>query len=195
MNSGLFKRLVAYILDIIIVSMILNFAFFIVPSNDKMIEARNNLDNLTASFGKVDSKEFLELYQDYNYEYSSSSSLHSIVSITVYILYFIVFQYMNKGATIGKQILKIRVVKDNEEELQINDFIIRAFIINFLLFDLIEVFLILTVSKGIYQNIIFMLSLIQIILVIVSSFMVIYRKDKRSLHDILTNTRVLNEVN
>ena len=54
---------------------------------------------------------------DNSYQLSKETGLTNIVTIVVYVLYFIVYQMYMNGQTIGKRIMKIRVVKKIKMEL------------------------------------------------------------------------------
>ena len=51
---------------------------------------------------------------DNSYQLSKETGLTNIVTIVVYVLYFIVYQMYMNGQTIGKRIMKIRVVKNED---------------------------------------------------------------------------------
>ena len=53
---------------------------------------------------------------DLQYEYQQESKLASGISLLITFAYFTVFQFLNKGQTIGKKLLKIKVVNKEEKE-------------------------------------------------------------------------------
>ena len=93
--------------------------------------------------------------------------------------------------SIGKRILKIKVVRDDGELLSLNNLVIRNFITTSLAYMLISLSLLYITPTMFYFWIILFLSFMQFLLVILSAFMVIYRRDKRGLHDMLAHTSVI----
>ena len=87
-----------------------------------------------------------------------------------------VFQLYNKGQTIGKQIMKIRV-KSDHGELTMNQMIFRAFIANSILLDLITFMFMLSNSRLVYFYGITTFSTLQYSITLISIFMILIRKD------------------
>ena len=51
--------------------------------------------------------------------------------------------------------------------------------------------LVYNVNNDIYNNLSIFVSLLQILLVIITSFMIIYRKDEKGVQDLITGTQVI----
>ena len=128
------KRITAYILDILFVYFIAA-ALFMLPifKNDY----KNYMDTTTeyieyiATLGSGEADRDIEL--DYVYSISKSSQPLSIITCGLLFLYFGVFAYILKGQTLGKKIMKLKVVPDKGKTLDVNLFMIRAIILTNLL--------------------------------------------------------------
>ena len=118
--------------------------------------------------------------------------LTSLLNFILLIGAFVIIPYYNKGQTIGKKLLKIKLVKD-EGELSVNDLIIRNIITNGFGYTLIGFAIMFLVSDNVYFITISILSIIQFLLVLISIFMVLYRHDKKGLQDIICKTSVIEE--
>ena len=130
MKATFFERLGAYFIDIIIVSFIFSIiclGFGNYESNtEKLIQ---ELDNQLIE-GSITPEVYLDEYSDALYDYQKENVLQSGISVALTIAYFVVFQYMNKGQTIGKKLLKIKVVdKDTKEPISILKGLLRSFIV------------------------------------------------------------------
>lgn len=193
-NTAFSKRLLAFIIDMIILgiaSSILTFPF-----------ATDNYKKLTEESTQVledyfDKKITPEIYisrsSDISFDLSKEMGLKTIITIGIYILYFIVYQFYNNGKTIGKKFMRIKIVSGNEKELSMNQIAVRSLIINSILVDLITLAITIFGTKDVYFLTSMIMQVIDMILMFIIVIMVLSRKDKRGLHDIITNTKVINE--
>ena len=186
------KRFFAFILDSLIVSLICSLFFVLLVDNNKMDKLTNELSYTYDSFieERIDDEAFFNQVSDISYDILRASSLFSIVSIGINICYFVVYQYRN-GQTIGKKVFKIRVYKC-DKELTINDFIYRTFIGNMILFNLLNVIMLLFLSKDVYNFVNMALINIEFLVLFICVVMTIFRKDHRGLHDLIGHTKVVN---
>ncbi|MBE6153225.1 MAG: RDD family protein [Firmicutes bacterium] len=190
------KRFASYVIDFIIITVILNLVSFVIPENKNLTNLNNELTELTNEYAEKDihTEEEIENYMEASapltYRIDKENFLFSVVGIIIYILYYVVFQYKNNGQTLGKKIMGIKVVKE-DSEISINDFIYRSFIINSILFNMIILILLFITKDVTYITLVGVLGIIQFIIIAVSVCMILFRKDKKSLHDIITNTKVV----
>lgn len=186
------KRITAYILDILFVYFIAA-ALFMLPifKNDY----KNYMDTTTeyieyiATLGSGEADRDIEL--DYVYSISKSSQPLSIITCGLLFLYFGVFAYILKGQTLGKKIMKLKVVPDKGKNLDVNLFMIRAIILTNLLPKIASIIVLTKLSPSnwlIAENIISEIS--NIITFLILGFM-IFRDDERGLHDLICKTKVV----
>lgn len=194
MKASFIKRLIAYIIDIIIFSLIFEIFTMIIPDNNNIAVLNQQLSNLSESV----LNEQLSL-SAYFYQYSSivhsidkELFLSNLFNFILMIGYFVMLPFYYNGQTLGKKLLKIKIIKE-QDDLSINDLLLRNCVINGLLYSLICFALVFLVSDLTYLIIISILGFIQILLVIISVFMILYRKDKKGLHDLWCKTSVVEE--
>jgi len=191
----IYKRITAYFIDILLVAMISSAITMFFPSNDKyeasyselmeIIEKRKN-DEITE-------KEYVALYDEVNYDLSKNSVDTTIVIIAITLLYFVVYNYYSKGETIGKKLMKIKIVSNNDNKLTINNYLLRCLVANTALSNIVSVILILTLSKKnyiLYSN---KLSTAFSIIYVLCFVFILYRNDGRGLHDLLAGSIVINK--
>lgn len=129
----------------------------------------------------------------YNYKLIKLSIVSTIVSMLVILLYFVVIQYYFNGQTLGKWIMKLRVVSNNNKNLNIVNYLIRSLILNGVLINVLSVVLVLILSKSsylIYNEIVYVINYVLEMAII---FMLAFDKNNRSVHDYLANTKVIYE--
>lgn len=196
MNVTFGRRFTSYIIDFIVIMFALNIIGLIIPDSKNVTELNKQLTEISNKYvenGNITPKEmekYIEESSALSYRIDKENFIFSIIGITVYILYFVVFQYKNGGQTLGKKLMKIKVEKESGE-LGINDFIFRSFIINSLLYNMIVLILLFTTKDAAYVYGIGILGFIQFVIMIVSSLMIAFRKDKKALQDIVTKTKVV----
>ncbi len=83
------------------------------------------------------------------------------------------------------------MVSDGEHKVTINDYLFRAAILNSLFTNLLMIIFVLFMSRDYYFYASFTLQMIQIVLSLVTIFMVLLRKDGRGLHDLVAHTKVV----
>lgn len=187
------QRLAAYLIDMIIISVIA--ALVTLPftngSTLKKLDEQSKevMENYVNQ--KIDLGTYFSQSMDLGFERSKAVGFSNVITIIILVLYFIVFQIYNNGQTLGKKIMKIKIIKNDGSNLSMNDMIIRELINNFILADILVAIVIL-LGKDIYFYGTMGIELIQYIVLIVTVIMIINRKDGRGLADLLVNTKVVN---
>ena len=195
MNKSNFgKRLVAYILDAIIVSLIFSVLTMFIKESNNLINLNNQLNTISENFinKTITMKEYFNQYSSIEYLISKEMFLQNLFSLILMIGYFVILPYYYNGQTIGKKLMKIKIVKE-DDKLTINDLALRSLLSNGIAMTFIELALIFLIKDTAYFITISILSFIQFLLVITSIFMILYRKDKKALHDVVCKTLVVDE--
>lgn len=190
-----FERLGAYLIDIIIVGFLLLIIGYGLPSGntDEINKQITKLEEKYANNEITTDVYFKESY-DLIYELQNSSKLSSFISLAITIAYFVIFQTMYNGQTLGKKLLKLRVV-DVESHKNIN--YLRMFLRSFLTLGIMSsscsLIMLLMLSKNAYIIGYLITSGIEMLFIITVIIMILYRGDKRGLHDLITKTCVIKE--
>lgn len=192
MKATFLERIGSYLIDAIIVSLIfslisLGFGNYTSNTEKLMLELD---DKLLEEI--ITPEEYLEEYQDLLYDYHKENVLQSGISVALTIAYYVVFQYMNKGQTLGKKILNIKVVdKTTNEPISIGKGLLRSLIILSILSGTLSILFLYLLNKEIYFISYSILLSIEGLFTLITIFFVLYRKDKRGLHDMIANTIVI----
>lgn len=150
-------------------------------SKDEYTEIVKNVNN-----------KFDQIANDYIYILNKKGVSNSIITIVCTLLYFGILQYFLKGQTIGKKIIKLQVVSASDKKINIFNYLLRSLIVNDVLLNTISIIFLVFATKSIYtsaNNIISMIiSLVEALII----FLVLTREDRRGLHDLLFNTKVIS---
>ena len=194
MKAPFFKRLAAYIIDIIIVSTIVLVICTALPNKNK--ENENKLQELSTQLmnKEIDVNKYMNEYQDLIYSNNKNEIIELTINLVITIAYFVVFQYMNKGQTIGKKLFKIKVIdNDTKKEVSILKGLLRSILVFNIISSTVSVSLINILSKKAYMSTYLTINEIETIFIIVTAILILYRKDGRGLHDMMANTMVITE--
>ena len=191
------KRLLAYIIDILIVGFIasaISSIEVINPYYDNYIEAyekySKEMDSLNEDnvFDKIKSEEFVLDYQNV-LKYGVYSS---VICITCYILYFGGFQKWNKNQTVGKKLMRLKVVnKNNKDDVRLWQYILRTIIVYNLLFNSLSVVVSYMFKGNLFFTTSIITSIIGYVITYVGYIMILFRKDGCGLHDFVSGTKVV----
>lgn len=128
---------------------------------------------------------------DYSYKLLKYSLIPTVVNLMCIMLYFIVMQFYFGGQTLGKKILKLKVISNNDKKLNIVNFLIRSLVVNELFINILNVIFLLILSKNnylIYNKIIYVVTYILEMAIL---FTIVFDKHNRGLHDCISNTKVI----
>lgn len=193
MEAHTFTRIVAFVIDLIILSFVLSLLTFWIPLSKEYTEAVDNENTIMENYrkGKITSEEFFNQYFENSYVKDKEKIVISIVSLILSMGYFGTFAYYNDGQTLGKKLLKIKVVDlDNKKPSHLS-LITRALIINGVLVSFLSCIVIMIITKYDYYYTIGLLQVIQTVIMIASLIMIAFKNDKKGIHDILAKTKVV----
>lgn len=185
------RRFLAYIYDSCLLTLVLLFTAFIIPTSDRFENLNEELRTLEKDYleEKISDTEFITNYSEIYYELDKENVPYSIINVIYVLIFFVFVPLKNNGMTLGCSKLGIKIKKD-KGKLNTNDLIIRNFAVNGLAYMLLVLSLLYLVPKSIYFYATTILGFVQFLLVIISAFMVSYRHDQRGLQDIWTKTHI-----
>jgi len=193
MKPYLTQRIGAYFIDLFIVVLISNIIMLPFPTNNNLQKLDAELTEITekALNNEISTSVYISQTKDISFSIAYEQVGYIIVEIVTLILYFIVFQFYNKGQTLGKRLFKIKLVKENSENLTMNDVLIRSGLINMIFYEIVMLGFIIMNNSDLYFYASFILETIQLIFIIICIIMASRRKDGKAVHDLITHTRVV----
>lgn len=198
MKGNMFlKRLAAYLLDFLIITLISSALVrisFINPRYKEYTETSQKYNNALNDYykEKININEYTKIVNELNYDLNSTGYVYLIGDIVIAFLYFGVFAYFTKGQTLGKKLMNIKIVSNKENnDLKIYNYFIRTFILNGIIINIIT-FIAVWFSKKTYYKIAGVAGDLNMILEIIILLMILFNKDGRGLHDVLAGTKVID---
>lgn len=191
----LLKRIGAYVIDMVIILLVARLIGSVLPNQDKIseisVESQNVVEEFSQAVNSEDSvalKEANEKMNSLNYQLSKASIFNDLVLIGLYFLYFIVFQRYNNGQTLGKKLMKIEVV-DEDDVVSLKKLLIRGVILYAMAFSLIDILLVIIFKESMYISVSTWVSLIKYLSLLCCFLPILF--GKKGLHDKIAGTSVV----
>ena len=193
-KSFFFPRFVAYIIDIVLIFVLSAVLLGSIPTNknhERYVEEYKQIQQ-DYKDKKIKEKEYVNKSKDIVYDIDYTNSIVALGQIAILIGYFVILQYFLKGQTIGKKIMKIKVISVKDGDLNLNQLTLRSLIANSILVNLLLVIAVLFIGRDYYYYASMILQFLDSAIIMAIILMIIFKKDKRGLHDILTGTKVVS---
>ena len=193
MKPLIYKRVIAYVIDFIIVTFVATLLTYYLPETKQYEKSLDEYTSLISDITseKVSNDEFVSRTNDVIYEINQHSITVTIVTTVLTIVYFVVVAYFMNGQTIGKKLMKLRIVSENKNKLTMNNYLMRGLIVNAILMNVLGIIFLLGFNKTIYLKLNDIMTYVFGIVYIITFGMILFRDDRRGLHDIIGNTQVV----
>lgn len=145
------------------------------------------------SLGKEIDSSYQKNYEKVYYQIEKNSITYFIVYLITVFAYFVGFNKITNGQTLGKKLMRLKITNNNQDSSEVSNgnYIIRAIILYQPIYYLVKLIGINTLSMNQYYNITSILYDIQYYLELIIIAMAMIRQDGRGLHDFLAKTRVV----
>ncbi len=196
------KRILAYLFDIILVYFLVSLIIgirAINPTYDKYLEESEKYNELLKDFEdeKITAEEVANLSGDIAYNLNRYSISYNIVIVVVLIGYFVFFQKYNNGQTLGKKIMKIKIVSSlKDKNVSLLRYLLRSISTYYIMLGgiiplVLNSILIFIIPKNSYMLVSSIINYAFFTISIVSLILLWARKN--TIHDTLAKTKVINE--
>ena len=198
MKNITFRRFGAYLIDIILIGILgmsLSYLSFFHSNEEQYKEMTQEIINLYELYdnNEITMTEYREKSISLSYDLNRNNWLNTTLNMIFLVLYFMLLPIFMGGQTIGKKILKIKVVGHNDhEKVSAFSYFVRAVIQNNILITLAQLLILFLFSKENYYFMYSNVNMVGYILLYFIVFLVLIRKDSRGLHDLIAGTKVVS---
>ena len=181
------KRFSAFLIDALVIVLIFMVLYYFIPIDDTNNVSFNRKELtekvLNSEMGRIN---YYEEFSRNMYILDHSRVVFTGINTMIIMLYFILVPIITKGYTLGLYINGLKL----KGELTIRNLFLRNLVSTGLLYLILSIVLVYVTKDTLYFSLISILGIIQFLLVIISTFMIIYRKDKKGIQDIISNLEV-----
>lgn len=138
-------------------------------------------------------EKYTGISNDYTYTINKMSLNQTIITIIICMLYFGVLPFKMHGQTPAKKLFRLKVINTNDEEKDIPlwKYLIRAFLICETVFTITNLILINVMPKNAFINASFWVKELQFLYELAFLICIVLREDQRSIHDLLLGTSII----
>ncbi len=191
------KRLFAYLIDIMIVGFVASALANIDVINPYINEYMESYEKFSEKLSSINGENANEVISSdafiLQYKSTLKYSIYSTgISFVCYILYFVGFQKWNKNQTVGKKLMKLKIInKDSSDNINVWQYLVRTLILYNLIFGSINVCLSLWLNNKLFFTMSMIVSIIGYVITYLCYAMILFRKDGKGLHDLISKTEVV----
>lgn len=189
------KRSIAYLIDLIIVSLLASLITLIfIGNNTKNVNYTTELLSLRDQLSKKEITEeaYIEKSNDLTYLNSKSNVGMTLTVVGVSLVYYVILCYFCNGITLGKYLMKLQIVSNKDKKLNMLNYLIRGLLINLILMYTLDSVLVLTLNKESFVAVYSIISYVLTLFLLATLLFVMYREDGRGLHDIIAGTKIIS---
>lgn len=202
-STRIFPRFGAYVIDMFIIAILISLITsirFLNPHYEEYQETYEKYSEYYTDYlnGSTTLEEYTNNTDDIMVNLYKYGFTNYIIALVVVIGYFVIFQKYNKGQTIGKKLFKLKVVSLENNDVTIDKYLLRIFPMYIIsyggIFSLIACILFpYILSVNVFAKWISAVTIANTLLGFIDAEFAIIRKDKRAFHDIISNTKVIDE--
>lgn len=195
------KRFIAFLLDVLLLFFLIGLITsirFINPQYEKYLESYEKYSDVLERYynNEINESEMVNLNKENYYNVTKFSISYNIVIVVVILAYFVLFQKYNNGQTIGKKIMKIKVIGKENNNPTLGAYLLRTLFIYYIYIGsiiplIVNLILVFILNPTYYMIVSSIINYSFLILSIIIFTTIIVRKDKRGIHELISKTKVI----
>ncbi len=195
-SSGfMIRRGVAYILDIFfvgIITMLVTQITIINPHKDEYAEVNSRYQEIISSTNNIQDVLKSDGINDILYDIARYGVVYTVLDAVIYVAYFVGFQRATGGQTLGKRILKIKVVNKDNNPAKCWQLLVRSLFLYQIIIDIAGAIAINYMAKADYMSFNTIISTVFQLITYTTVIFMAFRDDARGLHDLVAQTMVID---
>lgn len=195
MRASLKRRMMAYVIDILIVVLIATAVSFFLPTSKNQVIIEREMAKIGEDYlaHEISIKKYLYSYSTLSHTFDKENIVLFCIEALILFFYYQLIPYFCSGKTIGYKIMHIRIKDKKHAKVHFLTLLLRNLWMNGFGYFILFIAGLYLFTDKLYLFGITILAILQILVVIVSIFMIKYRRDRRSFADIVSYSDVVIE--
>lgn len=194
MKANLKMRILTYMLDLFIVVLLATILSLFFKSTTVEHSLQLKMAKLSEDFlsNKIGFFTYINNYSILSYDFDKNNMLFYLCEGVIIFIYYQIIPFFI-GKTIGCMFFHIKIKDKKHNKVAFSTLLKRNLVVNGIGYFILFVLGMYLFKSNIYLIWVTFLAIIQILVVIISAFMIKYRRDKRSFADIISNSNIVLE--
>ena len=182
----------AYLIDFLVLLLALLIINILFPKTEyvKELEIEQNAIMEDYMSGRITFSSYVDSYGSHYYETSSEQHLNYLLYLIFMIMYFVIIPFLWKGRTLGCFLCNVQIERFDQGRLYMWQLFVRYSIVFGIGYIFLNNILLLFLTGKTYFLIISVIAIFQFVLAFFSAFTVLIHKEKRGLHEFLSDTEI-----
>lgn len=191
------KRIKSFIIDFVVLAIFFFLVQYFVPKTEyvKTLEAEQNAIMEDYFAHRIQFADYVSSYGNVFYEASKEDQVTYLIYLTFMLSYFVILPFLWKGRTLGCFLSGVQIERFDQGKLHIWQLFIRYSIVFGLGYVFLNNIFLLCIPKNYYFILISIVAVFQFVVAIFSMITILFRKEKRGLHELLSNTEITKIIN
>lgn len=185
-------RIKAYVIDFLLLALAFLIIQSLFPKTDYLKTLERDQNAIVEDYlaHRIDFEDYVKDYGHLFYEANMERRLPYVLYLCFMIGYFVLLPYLWKGRTIGCYLCNVQVENFHQGKLRLWQLFIRYSIVFGIFYVLCNNICLVILPSSNYFIAMSLLALFQFVLAFFSACTVLFQKEKRGLHELISNTEL-----
>lgn len=191
------KRIKSFVIDFVVLVAFFLLVQYCIPKTEyvKTLEAESNAIMEDYFANRIQFANYVSSYGNVFYESSKEGQITYLIYLSFMLGYFVILPFLWKGRTLGCYFSGVQIERFDQGKLHMWQLFVRYSIVFGLGYVFLNNLCLLLVPKTYYFIVISVIAVFQFVVAIFSMVTILFRKEKRGLHELLSNTEITKIIN
>ena len=185
-------RIKAYLIDFLVLLLVLTLINLIIPKSDYLntLEIEQNAIMEDYMSGRINFSDYVTNYGALYYEGAQEQQLTYLLYLFFMIIYFVIVPFFWKGRTLGCYLCNVQIERFAQGRLYMWQLFVRYSIVFGIGYIFLSNILLICLSSKYYFPVVSVIAIFQFVLALFSAITVLWKSEKRGLHEFLSDTEI-----